>query len=112
MSIPAGDVRVVSVGVGEYPAPKKHVFSVMRWAKYLFNVRLLAKSLEINTQSMDQLRRVLFKQVATVRISNAYTQPEMATELFEHDLGKLDVLWQRGRQSFEEYEPELAKMLT
>ncbi len=112
MSIPAGDVRVVSVGVGEYPAPKKHVLSVMRWAKYLFTVRLLQKSLEINTQSMDQLRRVLFKQVATVRISNAYTQPEMATDLFEHDLGKLDVLWQRGRQSFEEYEPELAKMLT
>jgi patatin-like phospholipase/acyl hydrolase len=112
MSNRASDVRVVSVGVGEYPAPKKNVLSLMRWAKYLFTVRLLQKSLEINTQSMDQLRRVLFKGVATVRISNAYTEPEMATDLFEHDLGKLDVLWQRGRQSFEEYEPELAKMLT
>lgn len=111
MSIPIEDLRVVSIGVGEYPAPKKHILSMMRWAKYLFTVRLLQKSLEINTQSMDQLRRVLFKQVATIRISNAYTQPEMATDLFEHDLGKLDVLWQRGRQSFEEYEPELAKML-
>jgi hypothetical protein len=60
---------------------------------------------------MDQLRRVLFKEVATVRISNAYTQPEMATDLFEHDTGKLDVLWQRGRQSFEEHEPQLTKML-
>ena len=47
----------------------------------------------------------------TVRISNAYTQPEMATDLFEHDLRKLDMLWQRGRQSFEEHEPQLAMML-
>lgn len=105
------NVRVVSVGVGEYPAPKKQILSVMRWTKYLFTVRLLQKSLEINTQSMDQLRRVLFKHVATVRVSNAYTQPEMATDLFEHDLRKLDVLWQRGRESFEEYEPALVEML-
>lgn len=111
LKIPAADIRVVSVGVGEYPVPKKHVLSMMRWAKYLFTVRLLQKSLEINTQSMDQLRQVLFKQVNTVRISNAYTQPEMATDLFEHDLGKLDVLWQRGRQSFENHEPALTKML-
>jgi uncharacterized protein len=111
MNIRVGDLRVVSVGVGEYPEPKKHLLSVMRWAKYLFTVRLLQKSLEINTQSMDQLRRVLFKKVVTVRINNPYTQPEMATDLFEHDLGKLDVLWQRGRQSFEEYEPQLTTML-
>ena len=58
---PAEDVRVVSVGVGEYPPPNKHILSAMRWAKYLFTVRLLQKSLEINTQSMDQCAEVLFK---------------------------------------------------
>ena len=61
------------------------------WSQLSRAVRLLQKSLEINAHSMDQLRRVLFKQVPTVRISNAYTQPEMATDLFEHDLGKLVV---------------------
>lgn len=111
MRIPAENVRVVSVGVGEYPSPERHVLSVRRWLNYLPSVRLLQKSMEINTQSMDQLRNVLFQHVETVRISEAFTQPEMATDLLEHDLKKLDLLWQRGRQSFEKYEPQLRTML-
>jgi patatin-like phospholipase/acyl hydrolase len=105
--VPREHIRVVSIGVGEYPTPKKSVFSAMRWIGYLFTVRLLQKVLEINTKSMDQLRHVLFQEVATVRISNRYTEPEMATDLFEADVEKLDQLWQRGRQSFRENENKL-----
>jgi hypothetical protein len=104
-------IRVVSVGVGEYPPPKKSMFSAMRWIGYLFTVRLLQRVLEINTQSMNQLRHILFHDIDTVRISTRYTEPEMATDLFEHDLKKLDQLWQRGRQSFREYENALRKIL-
>jgi patatin-like phospholipase/acyl hydrolase len=111
LNIPRQDIRVVSVGVGEYPAPKQPVFSLGRWARYLLSVRLLQKTLEINTQSMDQLRAILFKDVPTVRISDAFTQPEMATDLFEHDMQKLNVLWQRGRESFASREPELKRFL-
>jgi hypothetical protein len=74
-------------------------------------VRLLQKALEINTQSMDQLRTVLFADLQTVRINQAYTQPEMATDLFEHNEDKLDTLWQRGRQSFGDHEPILRAFL-
>lgn len=111
MKVDREHVRVVSIGVGEYPSPKGAVLSVMRYAKYLFTVRLLQKTLEINTQSMDQLRKVLFKEIPTVRISEAYTEPEMATDMFEHDERKLDLLWQRGRQSFEDYEATLREFL-
>lgn len=104
-------VRVVSIGVGEYPVPKKSWVSPMRWIGYLPSARLLQKSLEINTQSMDQLRKVLFRGVPTVRINTAYTQPEMATDMFEADLGKLDTLWQRGRDSAREVETELRTFL-
>jgi hypothetical protein len=104
-------IRVVSVGVGEHPPPKKSMFSAMRWIGYLFTVRLLERVLEINTQSMNQLRHILFHDIDTVRISTRYTEPEMATDLFEHDLKKLDQLWQRGRQSFREYENALRKIL-
>ncbi|ODA68717.1 Patatin-like phospholipase [Methyloligella halotolerans] len=105
------EVRVVSIGVGEYPAPRKSWLSVMRWIGYLPSVRLLQKSLEINTQSMDQLRRVLFLEVPTIRINNRYTQPELATDIFEADLSKLDLLWQRGRDSAREVESELKNFL-
>lgn len=105
------DLRVVSIGVGVYPSPKKSMFSMMYWAKYLQSVQLLQKTLEINTQSMDQLRVILFKDVPTVRISDTFEQPEMATDLFEHNLQKLNILRQRGRESFAKVEATLKDFL-
>lgn len=104
------DIRLISVGVGVYPEPKPNLLKRLM-KKYLVSVQLLQKTLEINTQSMDQLRQVLFKDVPTIRISDAYTQPEMATDLLEHDLKKLDKLFQRGRESFGSREQELRRFL-
>ena len=104
------DVRLVSVGVGVYPDPKPSF--LMRLAKkYLLSVQLLQKTLEINTQSMDELRKILFPDVPTIRISDTYADPEMATDLLEHDLKKLDILFQRGRQSFASREKQLYEYL-
>jgi uncharacterized protein len=104
-------IRVVSIGVGEYPSPIKRWYSPMKLIGYLFTVRLLQRSLEINTQSMDQLRVILFGSLPTVRINKAYTEPEMAADMFEHDMDKLDRLWQRGRRSFAEHETHLKEFL-
>lgn len=104
------DIRLVSVGVGAYPDPKP---GLKMWLakKFLVSVQLLQKTLEINTQSMDQLREILFHDVATVRISDSYVTPEMATDLLEHDLQKLGVLFQRGRESFASRESQLRQHL-
>jgi patatin-like phospholipase/acyl hydrolase len=104
------DIRLVSVGVGVYPDPKPG-FLVWLAKRFLVSVQLLQKTLEINTQSMDQLRQVLFHDVPTVRISDTYTSPEMATDLLEHDLKKLDILFQRGRESFASREVQLRQYL-
>jgi len=104
------DIRVVNVGVGVYPEPKP---GIKMWLakKYLISVQLLQKTLEINTRSMAQLREILFKDVATVRISDTFEQPEMATDLMEHDLDKLNILRQRGRESFASREANLRDFL-
>ena len=104
------DIRLVSVGVGIYPAPKPSL--LMRLArKYLVSVQLLQKTLEINTQSMEQLRKILFPDLQTIRINDSYVTPEMATDLLEHDLKKLDILFQRGRESFASHEKQLRDFL-
>jgi hypothetical protein len=36
--------------------------------------------------------------VPTVRISDTFEQPEMATDLFEHNMAKLNILRQRGSE--------------
>lgn len=104
------DLRVVNVGVGVYPEPKK---LLMRLVKRIpFNsIELLQKTLEINTQSMDQLRSILFQDVPTIRINETFAQPEMATDLMEHNLDKLNILRQRGRDSFANREGELKSFL-
>jgi hypothetical protein len=104
------DLRVVSVGVGVYPEPP---LSLRMWLakKFILSVRLLQKTMEINTQSMDQLRVILFRDIPTIRISDTFERPEMATDLFEHDLNKLNILRQRGAESFACREAELKAFL-
>lgn len=111
LQVPADKLRVLSIGVGTYPTPKPHIFSKMYWARYLRSVQLLQKTLEINTQSMDQLRVILFKHINTIRINDTFEQPEMATDLFEHDMNKLNLLRLRGVESFANYETALRAAL-
>lgn len=105
------DVRVVSIGVGEYPAPKLPAWSIRKWASKLPTMVFLQKAMEISTQSMDQFRKVLFREVETIRIHTRYTQPDMATDMLEVDLEKLDLLWQRGRDCARDSEADLRKFL-
>jgi predicted acylesterase/phospholipase RssA len=102
------DLRVVSIGVGVYPEPK-------RWSSWLAKrfrtVQLLQKTLNVNTFSMEQLRTVLFKDIWTVRINDTFERPEMATDLMESDLAKLNSLYQRGGESYANHEVELRRML-
>ena len=60
---------------------------------------------------MDQLRAILFKDINTIRISDTFEQPEMATDLFEHDLNKLNLLRQRGVELFAKNEAALREQL-
>lgn len=104
------DLRVINIGVGVYPSPKKMHMWLLK--KLPFNtIELLQKTLEINTQSMDQLRRILLGDIRTIRISDTFERPEMATDLLEHDLRKLNLLRQRGRESFGYRENELKELL-
>lgn len=108
---PRDDVRVVSIGVGEYPAPKLPATSARKWLSKWPTVKFSQRLLEINTQSMDELRRALFREVPTIRINTKYTEPEMATDMLEADLDKLSTLWSRGRDSAREQEAKLKEYL-
>ena len=106
---PASTLRVVSVGVGVYPQPRYGLFR--RIVQGLSIVELLQKTLEVNTQSMEQLRSILHRDIQTVRISDTFERPDMATDLMEHELRKLNILWQRGSESFATREDELRSLL-
>lgn len=100
--------RVLSLGTGNYPEPTSSF--IMRLVKKLVSVQLLQKTLSVNTASMEQLRIVLFSRVPTVRINDTFDHPEMATNFLEHDIEKLNLLRQRGAESFASRESEINKL--
>jgi predicted acylesterase/phospholipase RssA len=111
------DLRVVSVGVGNYPEPK-HWITPKYMAAWLAKaclgftgLQLLQKTLDVNTTSMEQLRCILFNDIPAVRINDTFQQPEMATDLLEADLEKLNLLYQRGWESFAVHEKALRELL-
>jgi predicted acylesterase/phospholipase RssA len=110
VKIPAADVRVISIGVGVYPDPKP-TWKMWFAKRYLISVQLLQKTLEINTQSMEQLRAVLFKDIQTVRVSDTFERPELACDFMEYDLDKLNLLRQQGSESFAKREKEIRECL-
>jgi len=111
MQIPSDDIRVVSLGCGTYPPKPLNKLTLDYWKQRTPGVQLLQKTLEINVQSMEQLRKILYKHIQTVRISDSFSEPAMATDLFEHDLSKLNILIQRGVHSYAEHEERLKTFL-
>ena len=71
-------LRVVSIGVGNYPEPQRPIHKRMIFKFWL--VQLLQKTLDINTTSMATLAKLLFKDVPMVRINDTYNTPDMATD--------------------------------
>jgi patatin-like phospholipase/acyl hydrolase len=112
MQRPAENIRVVSLGCGTYPPKPLSKFGLSYWLQTTPGVKLLQKTFEVNTQSMDQLRKNLYQHIPTVRISKEFAEPAMATDLFEHDLTKLNILTQRGTKSFADNEATLRAYLT
>ena len=54
---------------------------------------------------MDQLRHILFSKIPTVRISDTFEQPEMATDCSNTTSKKLNMLRQRGAELFAKEKP-------
>lgn len=104
-------LRVVNVGVGDFPTKSTNPIIWMR-NKAILTIELSQKILEVNTKSMEQLRSLLFDDVQTVRVSDMFDVPELATDFLEHDLKKLGLIRQRGRESFAAKEKALAALLS
>ncbi|WP_321846436.1 patatin-like phospholipase family protein [Paraburkholderia bannensis] len=103
-------IQVVNVGVGDFPTKPTNPLIRLR-NRAILTIELSQKILEVNTKSMEQLRSLLFDDVQTVRVSDMFDVPELATDFLEHDLKKLDLIWQRGRESFARKERVLTEML-
>lgn len=107
-----GEIALLSIGCGVYPAPTKSVTEASYWLNKFPSVQLLQKVLEVNTQSLEQLGNVLFDDISMVRVNDRFSKPELATDLLEHDLTKLSILRHQGTISYGEREKEIRGLLS
>jgi patatin-like phospholipase/acyl hydrolase len=103
------EIAVLSVGVGNYNEPKRNF--VHRWIFGQWEYRLIAKMFNTSSKTIEQLRSILFQDVACVRVNESYTQPEYSTDLLESDKRKLRKLNVLGRDSFAKKEGEIRQVL-
>lgn len=109
--VPHERVKVLNVGVGDYPVPRLKKFTKAWFISWAEEAELIQKTFNINAQSMEQLRRILFPDIETVRVSEAFTEPSMETDLLEYNLAKLDLIHTRGRESFGKVESAIRNLL-
>ena len=99
------ELKVLSLGVGHYKEPQRSMYYRALFSLWPFY--LTAKVLETSTNTIEQLRSILFREVATVRIDDSFPQKEYETDLLEADREKLVKLNSLGRESFARQEREL-----
>ena len=109
MGIPLSDVRLLSLGVGTYPTPP------IKWVKRFYmnfkHMQALFKFMDSNTNSMEHLRGLLFRDIASVRIDDTFSMPELAMDFLEYDLAKLEKIYQRGGDSYAKVETQVRSLL-
>lgn len=106
--VPASNVRLLSLGVGHYPEPKKKLHEKL--IGRLPSVRILQRTLNVSANTTEIQLKLLMPQVQHVRVSDRFSTPELAMDFLESNLGKLNLLIQKGRTSFSEKEEEIKSL--
>lgn len=99
-------IKVLSLGTGVFKEPKPPVR--VRVASRLSYTQLMMKILEANSNTIEQLRQLLFKDIDTVRINDAAMQDELAANMLTSDTDRLMRLFAFGRESYSSREADLA----
>jgi hypothetical protein len=105
MALPPSNIRLLTLGVGHYPEPERNWL----WKKIqkLPPVHILQKTLNVSANTTENLVKLLLPHVPHVRVSERFVTPELAMDFLERDLGRLDLLVQKGRESFSSHEAKL-----
>jgi len=103
--LPKDKLKVLSLGVGVYNEPQRKFYYEMLFKLWPFY--LTPKILDANTNTIEQLRAILFPDVQTVRINDAFPQKEYETDFLDSDRDKLVKLNSLGRESFAKQERQL-----
>lgn len=104
LKIPRSDVRVLSIGTGEFPERPRLLSSMLSAFTSTRNIMTL---LGTSSNTVTVLQRLLFRDVHALRINETFSQKEYRTDFIESDRDKLEQILQLGKLSFWKNEEEI-----
>ncbi|MEM1404301.1 MAG: patatin-like phospholipase family protein [Pseudomonadota bacterium] len=104
------EIRVLSVGVGNYPIPKPGF--VEKIFRQTWPLQLLETSFVANTNTIEQIRSLVYSKIPTVRVDETYSDYQYATSLLESDVMRLEKLLDLGRESFARFEGDIRDLIS
>ncbi len=102
------EIIAVSVGTGEFPVGINTQFllsTIIRLDKLL----LLDRLMHLNTNTLQIITQAFFNDYNIIRINDKFTDPSLKTNLLEHNVKKLKLLYEKGRESFARAEKKFEK---
>lgn len=100
-------IRVLSLGTGEFPEKPNRFVELIQKVIPILPIELLQTTLSASANTSDQLRKLVFPDVQTLRINDSYTDSQYATNLLESNKNTLKKLQYLGRESFGKNENEI-----
>lgn len=104
LEISRGRIRLLSLGTGKYPLKQGIIHKIGI-------IQTLTTLLTANAATIEWFRRLLFDDLATVRIDDAFASDTYRTNFLEADPSKLKTLHNLGRRSFGDREVQILALM-
>ncbi len=88
-------IRLLSLGTGSFPERNRLLARLFSTATPTFSTLL-----QTSSNTVETLRQILFPDITTIRIDDAWTSRRYASDFMEHDVAKLGDVYDLGRESF------------
>ena len=93
-------IRILSVGTGSFPPRRRLLWKVIEIPTIMTLARASSNTIEI-------FRTLLFQDIQTLRIDDAFTKDRYRSDFLEDRHKLLKEIFQLGRESFREREPQI-----
>lgn len=112
LNVNRSQIRLLSVGVGSYPAVHVGRLARLHPKYWLPTVTIIDEMMGANAHSNEFIRKALFGDVQAVRVDKTVAEIRFATNLLESDPAKLEAMFRLGTNCFSEFEIPIGALLS
>jgi patatin-like phospholipase/acyl hydrolase len=108
LELESENIKVISIGVGNYIEKPLHRFHGIINLFKLF--KIVSRILNASSNTTEVLTNLLYPDLQIVRINETFNEPEYGTNMIERDVKKLQKMYQLGINSYAKYEKQILKL--